>query len=352
MSMRKQATETIRGTKKEAEAMLRQRLSEVDSGGHVAKDRQTVGQYMDYWMESYAAGNTTLRTQQGYRGYIRRYILLSIGGLPLQKLTPGHVQKVYTEMSQKGLSPTTVIQLHRILRQALSHAVGWEMLTRNVADAATPPKKVQKQMDMWDVATINEFLEIAIESRYHQLYHLAVLTGMRRSELCGLRWESVEAEGKMLSVVNTLQHITGRGLVTGNPKTARSRRSIALGHEATRLLRAIRSRQSQQRLSVGPIWQETGYVFTRPDGRPLLPDEVSKDFMKQVRRHGLPHMTLHGLRHAHATLLLTAGIHPKVVSERLGHSNIAITMDTYSHVLPGMQEAAAEALDRRLANEG
>ncbi|MSQ07667.1 MAG: site-specific integrase [Dehalococcoidia bacterium] len=155
--------------------------------------------------------------------------------------------------------------------------------------------------------------------------------------------------GGKLSVVNTLQRITGHGLVVGPPKTARSRRSIALSPEAVNLLHAIRGRQIEQRLAAGDAWQNTGYVFTQANGTPVAPDMISKDFCAIVRTAGLPHLTFHGLRHAHATLLLTAGVHPKVVSERLGHSNIAITMDTYSHVLPGLQEAAALALDERLA---
>ena len=175
---------------------------------------------------------------------------------------------------------------------------------------------------------------------------------MRRSELCGLRWEDIDLNDARISVVNTLHRITGQGLVEGPPKTHRSRRPISLSQVTLALLTDVKTRQMAQRLSVGPLWQDTGYVFTRTDGRPLIPGLVSDEFAKQVRKHGLRHMTLHGLRHAHATLLLAADVHPKVVSERLGHSNIAITMDIYSHVIPGLQEAAAEALDRKLAING
>jgi integrase len=201
---------------------------------------------------------------------------------------------------------------------------------------------------MWDVETIGRFLEAARQSRFSDLYQLAVLTGMRRSELCGLKWENVDLLTSRASVVQTLQRIKGHGLVEGQPKTARSRRSIALSPQAVDLLHAVRGRQIEQQLEVGPLWQNTGYVFTQSTGTPVIPGHVTQDFANIIRKAGLPYLTLHGLRHAHATLLLTARVHPKVVSERLGHSNIAITMDIYSHVLPGLQEEAALVLDQRL----
>ena len=150
-------------------------------------------------------------------------------------------------------------------------------------------------------------------------------------------------------VVRKLVRIYGTGLVEGHPKTDSSRHSIALSKDAVELLRQIRKQQIEMRPAAGPVWQDEGFAFTRPDGRPIDPDAPTHDFTAIVRSANLPHLTLQGLRHAHATLMLTAGIHPKVVSERLGHSNIAITMDIYSHVLPGLQEAAAQALDELLA---
>ena len=150
-------------------------------------------------------------------------------------------------------------------------------------------------------------------------------------------------------MVATLQRILGRGLVEGQPKTPRSRRSIALAPEAIELLHGIRGRQIEQRLDYGDLRENAGYVFAQDDGKPINPPSVSKDFGIIVRNVGLPHLTLHGLRHAHATLALTAGVNPKIVSERLGHSSIAVTMDVYSHVLPGMQEQAAQAVEELLS---
>lgn len=345
---RKYLSETVRGTKKEAERVLRERLAAIESGGYVPKHKETVRDFMQRWLDTYASANITLRTLHGYRGYVKRYLDPTIGGVALQNLTPRHIQGVYADMLERGLSNTTVVQLHRIVREDLSHAVKWGILTRNPADATAPPKVQHKEIEMWDVDTIQRFMEGGKESRFGDLYPLAILTGLRRSELCGLKWEHVDLMRGRLSVVRTLQRITGYGLVEGQPKTQKSRRSIALSPEAIDILHAIRNQQMAQQLEAGPVWQSTGYVFTQIDGSPLAPDMISKDFCAFVRKAGLPHLTFHGLRHAHATLLLTDGVHLKIVSERLGHSNIAITADTYSHVLPGLQEQAVLGLDQRL----
>lgn len=338
---RKYLSESVHGTKKHAESVLRERLSAIENGGYVPRDKETVAGFLERWLMTYAATNTTLRTQEGYRGNIQRYVNPAIGSVPLQTLAAQHIQGIYAQMLDKGLSKRTALHVHRVLRKALADGVKWGLLSRNVADAATPPRPEQKQLEMWDSETANGFLEAAQESRFQGLYNLAILTGMRRSELCGLKWESADLVTRRLSVVRTLQRIPGMGLVEGQPKTPRSRRSISLGPEAVNLLHAVRGQQIEQSLAAGPIWQNTGYVFTQADGTPVDPESVSKDFCAIVRKAGLPHLTLHGLRHAHATALMVKGANPKVVSERLGHSNIAITMDTYSHVLPGLQEEAA-----------
>ena len=317
-------SETVKGTKKDAERVLRERLAAIENGGYVAKDKETVAQFLSRWLDTYAATNTTLRTQQGYRGIVNRYVVPTIGSVQLQALTSSHIQRIYAGLLDRGLSATTVIHLHRILKQALSHAVRWGALTRNVADATTPPRPLRKTVKMWDVETIHQFLEFAESNRFHDLFQFAVLTGMRRSELCGLRWQNVDLVGGRLSVVNSLQRIKGHGMVEGEPKTARSRRSISLASDAVELLHGVRGLQIENRLEYGELWSNSGYVFTQPDGIPVVPDRVTQDFARLVRDAGLPHLTFHGLRHAHATLMLTSGVHLKIVSERLGHSNIAI----------------------------
>ncbi|MDA1127251.1 MAG: site-specific integrase [Chloroflexi bacterium] len=342
---RKFVSETVKGNKKDAERVLRERLAAIENGGYVAREKETVSQFLNRWLQTYAATNTTLRTQEGYRGNIQRYIAPAIGSVELQKLTPQHIQKMYAGLLERGLGNRTVLHVHRVLRKALQDGVKWGLLVRNVADAATSPRPENKEMEMWDTETISRFIDTIEGHRFRDFYLLALLTGMRRSELCGLKWDNVDLVAGRLSVVSTLQRIIGKGLVEGQPKTRRSRRSIALSPQAVDVLHAMRGQQMEYQLAAGPLWQSTGYVLTQVDGRPMNPIKVTQEFTALVRKAGLPHLTLHGLRHAHATLLLTAGVHPKVVSERLGHSNIAITMDTYSHVMPGLQEEAVLGLD-------
>jgi integrase len=224
----KRITETVKGLKSEAEKVLRERLAAIEKGGYIAKDKETVAEYFIRWLETYAATNTTLRTQQGYRQYINGYAVPSIGSVELQKVSPQQIQDIYSGVLERGLSNTTVSQLHRILHKAFGTAVKWGLLIRNPVDATTASRLERKQLDMWDIETIHRFLKAARESRFADLYTLAVLTGMRRSELCGLKWENVDLIAGRASVVNTLQRLTGYGLVEGQPKTARSRRSISL----------------------------------------------------------------------------------------------------------------------------
>jgi integrase len=267
---RKQKSETFRGiTKKQAEQKLRDRLTALDNGSYIPLVKETVARFLEKWMETYAATNTNLRTQRGYRQYIRKYIVPAIGHVELQKVTPAQIQAIYSQMLGKGLSHTTVTHLHRILHKALATAVKWGMLARNPTEAVTAPRLERKQMEMWNVDTTHRFLEAAQESRFCDIYHLAIFTGMRRSELCGLKWENVDLVAGRLSVVNTLQRLTDHGLVEGQPKTARSRRTIALPHQAVDLLHAIRGRQMEQQLEAGPLWENTGYVFTQATGSPL-----------------------------------------------------------------------------------
>jgi integrase len=345
----KRRTETVRGSRRDAEKALRDRLGQVDTGGFVPKTTETVAEFMHKWLFTYAATNTKPSTQRGYAGAIRRYIAPSVGHLPLQAVQPFHIQKMHADMLGRGLSERTTLHAHTILKQALNHAVKWGLLVRNVAHAVDAPRPPDVELEMWDVPTIHRFIKAAKESPFGDLYHLAILTGMRRGELVGLKWEYVNLDAQTLAVTNTLQRINGMGIVEGGPKSRRSRRQIALGNEATRLLTEVRTRQLEKRLSAGPLWEDRGYVFCQDNGRSLHPDKVSNKFKQIVDENALPHLSLKGLRHAHATLLLSAGIHPKVVSERLGHSRISVTMDIYSHVMPGMQEEAARAVDEALA---
>ena len=345
---RKQITETVRGTRTQAEAVLRERLTGLEHGNFVPKTSETFGAFMGRWLNEYAFTNCSPRTVQGYRGNFVRYIQPAIGGIPLQALMPGHVQGLYGDMQKRGLSAGTVLAVHRIIHESLGHALKWGLVSRNVSEATTPPRLKNGPVRAWDSRAVDRFLQAADGSEHRDYFHAALLLGLRRSELVGLKWDVVDLDAAQLRVVRTLQRLTKQGLVEGLPKTTSSRRTVALG-SAVGLLRRVRLRQMEARLRAGPLWVDTGYVFTGPLGLPLEPDNLTHAFQDIVRAAGLPPLTLHGARHTMATLMLAAGVNPKVVSERLGHAGVAITLAIYQAVLPGMQEAAAIKLDEILA---
>ena len=254
-------------------------------------------------------------------------------------------------MLERGLSHTTVLHVHRVLKKMLNCAVQWGVIIRNPADGATPPKRGKKQMHMWDRQTIHRFLDESQGTRFAPVFDFAISTGMRRSEICGLKWDAVDLVNGRLEVKATLQRLRGHGLVTGTPKTERSCRNIALAPETVELLQVVQGSQPLAKIEAGPLWQRQGYVFTHANGTPLIPDQVTQEFTAVIKRFDLPHLTFHGLRHAFATMALQAGINPKVVSEALGHSSITITLDLYSHVLPNMKDELASAVANLLKRD-
>ena len=249
--------------------------------------------------------------------------------------------------SAAGLDRRTVNYIHTILHRAFKDAVRWGRLLRNPADAADPPRAGQKSdgVHAWDAPTLRQFLDASrsAEDRHHALWVLLATTGMRRGEALGLRWSDVDLDAGRARIVQTI--IQTRNVVSvGEPKTARGRRPISLDAATIAVLRAHRHRMLQERLLVGPDFDDLGLVFHQPDGSWLRPDAVSEVFLRRVRRYGLPRLTLKGLRHTWATLALEQGIHPRVVQERLGHSTIAITLGIYSHVSPTLHDEAAELI--------
>jgi integrase len=226
------------------------------------------------------------------------------------------------------------------LHRALKDAVRWGVLGRNPIEAADPPRiSHAREMKTWSAEQLEAFLDFTADERLYALWQLLGLTGMRRGEACGLRWCDCDLKQGRVAIRRALVPIAHTVLVS-EPKTARGKRSIALDERTVAVLRTHAARQLAER-ECAKEWTETGLVFTRTDGQALPPNSVSRCFVRSVGRAKLPAIRLHDLRHSHATLALRAGIHPKVLSERLGHATVAITLDTYSHAIPAMQEEAA-----------
>jgi integrase len=268
----------------------------------------------------------------------------------MQKLSGAQINTLYAKLAvsgkrdgKTGLSALSVRHTHATLHRALKDAVRWERTSRNPADTADPPRVSSSgahEMKTWDAKQLAAFLGATRGDRLGGLWHLLAMTGMRRGEALGLRWEDVDLEAGRLSVRRALIP-NGKVVNVSEPKTARGRRSIALDPETVLVLREQAARQLDNQQRKDDEWHDTGLVFTKEDGEAWHPEVASRFFRQAVRQAALPTIRLHDLRHTHATLALRAGIHPKVVSERLGHATIAITLDTYSHAIPAMQEEAA-----------
>jgi integrase len=248
------------------------------------------------------------------------------------------------------LASKTVRNIHGELHTALKDAVRRGYVPRNVAATVDLPKGMAPEMQVWSPAQLRAFLDHARQDRLYAAWLLFATTGMRRGEVAGLRWPDVDLDAGRVSprrprvVVNYEVHVS-------EPKTAKGRRSMALDPATMAALRQHRARQAEERLAMGPRWHDSGLVFTWPDGRPLHPERFTKWFQQLARAAGLPRIRLHDVRHSYATAALSAGIPAKVVSERLGHANIAITMDTYSHVLPGLDAQAAGTVARLILGD-
>ena len=323
-------------------------MNNVRKGDYVAPTRESVESFLYRWLDTYAATNTSPRTQEDYRGIAHRYLTPVLGTIPLNMLRPDHVQALYADMLGRGLSPRTVLHTHRLLRQCLSHAVKWRVLSRNVCDAVDPPRPQRMQMTALDTDEVDRFFAAAETNQYRDVFFVLLYTGLRRSEVLALHWSDIDLPRCTLNVVAGLHRLPGRGLVLLPTKTSRSRRQVPVTEEVVDVLHQIRGQQTLQQMTLGPAWTDTGFVFTKPDGSPLDPERVTKEFAKTAKEAGFSRIRLHDLRHSHASLMLKAGVGPKEISERLGHASIAITMDVYAHLLPGMGAEAARKFSKLL----
>lgn len=335
-------------TRREVHERLASALRAKQQGLRVAPERQTVEQYLRDWLNA-KRGRVRARTWQRYEQYVRIHAVPIIGRLPLAGLGPEHVQQLLDQRLKEGVSAASVHHLRAVLRTALAQAERWNKVPRNAAALVDAPTVARREMKTLSPTQARQLLATAAGDRLEALYVLAITTGMRQGELLGLRWTDVGFDSADLMVRATLQR-TSEGYVLGEPKTSHSRRRITLGTTAVAALRRHRISQAEDRLAIGSGWRDGDFVFTNEAGGPLDATNVlRRSFHPLLTRAGLPRIRFHDLRHTAATLLLGQGIHPKIVSEMLGHSQVAITLDLYSHVTPTMQQEAAAALDSVLA---
>ncbi len=347
-SKRRQFSETVTGHKR-AEKRLAELIDQIEKNTFVEAGRLTVGEYLDQWLRDYCWPNLTPRSAESYAYIVSHHIAPALGRMLLTQLRPEHLQHLYSD-KQVALSPRTVQYIHATLHKALGTAVKMGKLAINPADRVDPPKQKRHELMVWDESEVNRFLEHAKTTEYYPFCYLALFTGMRRSELLALKWGDVDLLLCRLSVRRTLHQLHNGKVVYGEPKTERSKRLITLTPSTAMVLRDHREYQDSLRVALGqPAQTDDNLVFCHYDGSPWLPDSLTHTWARLAKEAGVKHISLHAARHTHASLMLKQGTHVKVVSERLGHANITTTLNTYSHVLPGIQEAAALRFDDMVA---
>jgi integrase len=314
-----------------------------EEGVHQRATRETTATFLHTWLPGMRP-QLRYSTWVRYEKYLRIQILPIVGNVPLARLGPQHVRSMQDRMLSAGASPTSVHHAQAVLHRALEDAVRWGLVPRNVAGLVKPAKMACPQMRTLSVEQVTLLFDAAASDRLEALWVLAATTGMRQGELLALKWPQVDLDRSVARVTGTLA-VGPEGVTIAEPKTPRSRRQVALTDQAVGALRRHKAAQSAERLRAGANWDDTQFVFSDQLGGPLSAEwMVRRGFRPLLRKAELPVIRFHDLRHTAATLMLSRGIHPKVVAEMLGHSTVAVTLDIYSHVTPDMQREAARLM--------
>jgi len=352
-------------TRRQAERELARLVREIDTGQFADPQRLTVGEYLERWLHDAAKPNLGRRSYARYEGIVRLHLAPTIGGIALAKLRGLHLQGLYRRLQDGGMTAAGIHKVQACAHSAFGQAVRWQMLAFNPADAVTLPKVTRTPVRVLSEAETARLLRAAQVPDPQQRTRLftplvvVVATGLRRGELLGLRWCDIDLVGDALSVVQTVAQ-DGHGVYVGTPKTASSRRRVTLPPFAVAALRTHRASQDEQRLAAGESWRSGDFVFAAVGGGPWAPSNFARSFRALLAKTAseaddgtkIPALAcrFHDLRHTHASQLLRLGVHAKVVSERLGHANIGITMNLYAHVMEGLQEDAAQRWDEAMSS--
>jgi integrase len=336
-------------TRSEVAKKLTKAMADRDGGLVYDTNNQTVGEYLSRWLNDSVRSSVKPITFESYERLVRGHIIPALGRVKLKNLSPAHLQAFYWDRIDAGLSPATVRYLHSLLHRSLKQALRWNLVHTNVAKAVDPPKIPRKTMQALSPEQARIFLHAAREDHLEAMYVLAVHCGLRQGELLGLRWEDVDLEAGTLRVSRTLSR-TKDGPSFTAPKTANSRRTVRLTSGAIEALKRHSEQQAGDIVRMDTLYRDQDLVFASEIGTPLNRHNVNyRSFKPLLERAGLPNIRFHDLRHTCATLLLAKGVHPKFVQELLGHATIAITLDTYSHVLPGMGDQVSRAMEVALS---
>jgi integrase len=332
---------------KDVEKKLAEAMGDTARGIIADDQNMTFGEYLDRWLSDSVRGTVRESTYTRDKHLVVSHIKPHVGRIKLKNVSAMHLQSLYRDRLDSGLSAATVQKIHHVTYKALKQAARWNLIVRNPAEAVRPPTPTPKEMHPLSADEARRLLEAASGDRLEALYVLALHTGMRQGELLGLKWEDVDVEAGTLRVRRTLT-LHGGKVALGEPKTKKSRRTVRLTQRAVEALRSHRTRQLEEKLRA-TVYDDSGLVFAGEGGNLINPSNLrQRSFIPLLKRAGLPQITFHDLRHTCASLLFQKNIHPKFVQELLGHANVSITLDTYSHMLPGMGGEAADAIGEAL----
>lgn len=333
-------------TKRDAEKALVEKLNELNRGEYVEPSKMSFETLIRSWIEDRVRHSVSQKTYDTYKYLSEKHVIPGIGRIPLNNLNPIHLQKFYSDLLGKGLSPTSVRRIHQVCRSSLKWAQQIKLIPKNPAESVSPPKKSSPEMKIWSVEEVEKFLECARGERFYTLFLLALHTGLRQGELLGLRWSDINFEQGVVYVRRAVQRNSKGLVIKEEPKTSKSRRSVYVSPSVVEELKRHRRRVKEEMMKIGRT--DVDLVFPNQLGNIQEPRKVIQHFHRLIERAGVPKIRFHDLRHTHASLLLQQGVHPKIVSERLGHSNISITLDIYSHSVPSLQKQASEVFDSLL----
>ena len=371
----KQKRKTVYGkTRQEVAEKITKIAREVQTGTYTDSDKITLGEWLDIWVETYSKPTVRPSTYDSYKQLIRTHLRPNLGRIPLQKLQSNHIQKFYNDRlqtkrkprtmpkdeenrqevmeSMPTLSASTIKHMHVVLRQALEQAVRERRILINPAKATKPPKVTRPEASYLNAEQVAKFLDVASEDKWYSAFLVTLGTGMRLGELCALRWENVDLKKGVIHVKESVRRVNSDDpagpktkLLIQSPKTEKGKRVIPLPGDILAELKKHKKKQAEIKLQLGQAYNDQGYVFCWEDGRIIDPSFLSKHFKRLIVQCGYKNVTFHSLRHSYASALLAAGEHPKVVQELLGHAQISMTLDTYSHVAPEIKERAAAKID-------
>jgi integrase len=335
--------ETVRGRKSDAQKRLAELLLNLEKGICAPPGRVTVAQHLRAWLEGYVKTNCSLRTYDSYSSIIEKHLIPALGSYQLKQLHAQAIQRYYGKALER-LTPRTVHHQHRVLSEALKYAVKQGYLGANPCQLVDPPSPKGKAMRTLTQSELYDLLLAARASYYYPIIYTAASTGLRQAELLGLRWRDVDMASRSISVNQVLYKRRGICQLK-EPKTEHSRRRVAMTDKLAEFLSEYRLERSRLYYQLGKTLGLDELVFATPEGKPLNPSSLQREFAKIVKKVGLQSVRFHDLRHTFASLMLLSGAAPKVISEALGHASVAFTMDTYSHILPGMQKDAIALLN-------